>query len=183
MAKDKQTYKEKNGTTRIGDFLRDAKSIGKEIAPGLLDIAGAITGRDGLTELADKIRGNQIKLAAEDKEVTLKLIEQDIEDTREETKRILAKYEAETAGEQEVTKRWQSDMGSDNMLSKSTRPILVLGITFTYLVSFIIDSIDTIRFAIPPIHEGIMIAILLTALGGFFTIRTIEKYHNKKYSK
>ena len=37
-------YKDKNGTTRVGDALRFLVKQGKQFAPEILEIAGNITG-------------------------------------------------------------------------------------------------------------------------------------------
>ena len=38
----KKSYKERNGTTRVGDALRWLVKQGKTIAPSILDAAGSI---------------------------------------------------------------------------------------------------------------------------------------------
>ena len=48
-------YKKKNGTTRVGDAIRWLVNQGKNVAPEILDIAGSITGIEGLNILSDKI--------------------------------------------------------------------------------------------------------------------------------
>ena len=63
-------YKEKHGTTRVGDALRWLVRQGKEVAPEILTVAGSITGVDQLKELADKIKGDK-KLSEIDKEMLL----------------------------------------------------------------------------------------------------------------
>ena len=45
-------YKDKNGTTRVGDFLRGVV----DISPELLKIAGTVTGVSALSALGDRIR-------------------------------------------------------------------------------------------------------------------------------
>ena len=48
----KKTYKEENGTTRVGDFLRSLGKAGKPI----LDIAAGLTGQEWLGKIADGIK-------------------------------------------------------------------------------------------------------------------------------
>ena len=50
------SYKDKNGTTRVGDALRWLLKQGKEVAPELLKIAGNVTGIEALDVLASKNR-------------------------------------------------------------------------------------------------------------------------------
>ena len=64
-------YKEKNGTTRVGDALRWLVKQGKDVAPELLDIAGNITGITALEKLSDAIRSDD-KLSEIDKQLLLK---------------------------------------------------------------------------------------------------------------
>lgn len=57
----------------------------------------------------------------------------------------LAQINAEIAQNQEITKRWQSDMGSDSWLAKNIRPLVLLIIlggyfTFALLSAFDIDT-------------------------------------------
>ena len=47
-------YKDKNGTTKVGDFLRGVKNV----APDILNLAGNITGIEVLGVLGDKIKGS-----------------------------------------------------------------------------------------------------------------------------
>ena len=91
----KKSYKEKNGTTRVGDALRWLAKQGKTIAPEILDIAGNITGIDSLNKLSDAISKDK-ELTEIDKQLLLAELQQDVIEM------------------QETTKRWQSDMSSDS---------------------------------------------------------------------
>jgi hypothetical protein len=46
----------------------------------------------------------------------------------------LAQLQAEIANQQEVTKRWQSDMSSDSWLSKNIRPLALIAIFTAYFL-------------------------------------------------
>ena len=46
----------------------------------------------------------------------------------------LAKIQADIAEQQEVTKRWQSDMASDSWLSKNIRPLALIAIFTAYFL-------------------------------------------------
>jgi hypothetical protein len=46
----------------------------------------------------------------------------------------LAQLQAEIANQQEVTKRWQSDMSSDSWLSKNIRPLALIAIFLGYFL-------------------------------------------------
>mgnify|MGYP005850982737 CR=1 FL=1 len=102
MPDKKLTYKEKNGTTRVGDALRWLVDNGKKVAPELLNIAGNITGIEGLENLANKIKGTTT-LTEFDKKIVLEQLEMD-------------KIEM-----QELTKRLQSD--NEHPITRLVRPI------------------------------------------------------------
>lgn len=71
-------YKDKHGTTKVGDFLRGVKGI----APDILELAGNITGVDALEKLGDKIRGDKT-LTDEQKATALDLLKHDLENTKD----------------------------------------------------------------------------------------------------
>ena len=101
------TYKEKNGTTRVGDALRWLAKQGKKVAPDLLDIAGDVTGIDALDKLSKKIK-NSKELTEFDKQMLKEQIELDKQE-------FIA-----------ISKRWDADMASDSWLSKNVRPITLV---------------------------------------------------------
>ena len=47
-------FKDENGKTRVGKFLEGLA----DIAPGILQVAGTVTGIDGLKNLAEVIKGS-----------------------------------------------------------------------------------------------------------------------------
>ncbi len=47
-------YKEKNGTTRVGDFLRSIKGV----APEILSVLGTVTGSSSLKALGKQIKSS-----------------------------------------------------------------------------------------------------------------------------
>lgn len=144
----KLTYHERNGTTRVGDFLRGVKGV----APEIMDLVGAvIPGAGGLSIIADKIR-NTDSLTPLDKEIALRELELDM-------------VEAE-----QITKRWEADMASDSWLSKNIRP-MVLG--FAILCSIVILVLDSslAGFDVEEHWVDLLKYIDLTALGGYFTLR------------
>lgn len=85
--KEELTYREKNGTTRVGDALRWVVDKGGKVAPELLDIAGTVTNIEGLENLADKIRGTKT-LTDFDKKIVLEQLEMDKVEMQELTKRL-----------------------------------------------------------------------------------------------
>ena len=87
--------KKKFNETKVGQFLSKA-------APGILDLAGNVLPDAGLFGLVKNLIKKDSVLPIEDKEKALMLLEQDMTEM------------------QEVTKRWESDMKSDSWLSKNT---------------------------------------------------------------
>jgi hypothetical protein len=79
-------YKDKNGTTRVGDALRWLLKQGKEVAPELLKIAGNVTGIEALEVLASKISTDE-KLSEADKQLLLEELNFDKIEMQETTKR------------------------------------------------------------------------------------------------
>ena len=86
-------YKEKNGTSKIGDFLRSLNL--KETLPNILDAGYDIVTGDFKGVLDNFIKGNK-ELTPEQREYALKLLESDVQE------------------QQEITKRWQSDNQTDS---------------------------------------------------------------------
>lgn len=159
-ARSKATYKEVNGTSRVGDALRWLSKTGKSVAPELLELAGAVTGYDGLKLLGNKIRGSD-SMSDLDKEYALKQLELDMVEA------------------QEVTKRWEADMKSDSWLSKNVRPGILVLLIFTTLVMVILDS-STGGFNVADKWINLLISLDMTALGGYFALREVGKGITKR---
>lgn len=176
---EKPSYKEVHGVTRIGKFLKDAADKGQQWAPGLLDIAATITGREGLSKLADKIRKSD-DVPELDKEVSLKLIEKDVIEAQEETKRIIAEYDHKSVMETQISERWKADMSSDDKISKLTRPLLVLAWSLFSMVMIIVDSVND-SFEVPEYWVNIIATMLITTVGGYFIVREISKRNKLKF--
>ena len=154
----KKSYKEKNGTTRVGDALRWLAKQGKTIAPEILDIAGNITGIDGLNKLSDVISKDK-QLTEVDKQLLLAELQQDVIEM------------------QEVTKRWQYDMGSDSWLSKNIRPLSLAFLTATLFIYIILDA-SINGFTINENWIDLLSSLLLLVYGGYFGMRSVEKITN-----
>ena len=92
-------YKDKNGTTRVGDALRFLAKQGKAFAPELLELASNVTGVKALDKLGDAIRGDKA-LTPQDKDL------------------LLAELNKDIAIEQEITKRWEADANRITTLVK-----------------------------------------------------------------
>lgn len=148
-------YKQKNGTTRVGDALRWLVRQGKEVAPEILTVAGSITGINQLKELADKIKGDK-ELSEIDKEMLLEELRHDMIEM------------------QETTKRWVADMNSDSWLSKNIRPLSLAFLTITLFIYIILDS-SLEGFKIDSSWIDLLSSLLLLVYGGYFGMRSAEK--------
>tara|TARA_R110000787_G_scaffold151926_1_gene265599 strand:+ start:106 stop:492 length:387 start_codon:yes stop_codon:yes gene_type:complete len=82
--------------------------------------------------------------------------------------------QAEVQAQQEVTKRWEADMKSDNWLSKNIRPLICIFLTAIFVVVSVFDG-NAGGFAISPAYIPIYQTLLITVYGAYFAGRTIEK--------
>ena len=149
------SYKDKNGTTRVGDALRWLVKQGKEVAPEILKIAGNVTGIEALEQLADNILTNKT-LSEIDKQMLLEELRFDMLEM------------------QEVTKRWQYDMQSDSWLSKNIRPLSLAFLTLSLFIYIILDSCLE-SFKIAKEWISLLSSLLLLVYGGYFGARSMEK--------
>jgi hypothetical protein len=148
-------YKDKNGTTRVGDALRFLAKQGKTFAPELLELVANVTGVKALDKLGDAIRGDK-SLTSQDKDL------------------LLAELNKDIAIEQEITKRWVADANSDNYASKNIRPFTLAFLLFCMFIFIMLDSaLDGFKIATEWI--GLLKGLLMTAVGGYFVIRGAEK--------
>ena len=109
--------KKKFSETKVGQFL--AKS-----APGILGTVGDILPDNGVLGVVKNLISKEESLPAEDKEKAMKLLELDIIEM------------------QEVSKRWSSDMKSDSWLSKNTRPMSLIFLTISMVLLIEIYTIQ-----------------------------------------
>ena len=156
-------YKDKNGTTRVGDALRFLAKQGKAFAPELLELAANVTGVKALDKLGNAIKGDKA-LTPQDKDL------------------LLAELNKDIAIEQEITKRWEADANSDSFASKNIRPFTLAFLLFCMFIFIILDSaLDGFKIASEWI--GLLKGLLMTAVGGYFVVRSGEKIANKITSK
>ena len=152
-------YKDKHGTTRVGDALRFLLKQGKTIAPELLNLASTITGVEGLSTLGDAIRGDK-GLSQQDKDLLLQELQYDMQ------------------LEQEITRRWEADLHSDSWMSKNIRPYTLAFLLICMFVFILLDSsLEGFKMALEWI--SLLKGLLMTAVGGYFVVRSGEKIANK----
>lgn len=164
MPEKKLTYKEKHGTTRVGDFLRKLKGV----APDILNVAGTVTGVSGLKDLGKMIEKDD-KLSPEKKELALAELELDIKE-----------YEIEVADRESARKR------QIEVARTGKRDLLynVSGFIGLGVFAFVVYAI--IYMEVPKSNKeifihliGIVEGVALSIFGFFFGTSDTEK-NNKK---
>ena len=142
--------KKKFKETKVGQFL-----LGKS---GVLDSLADVLPDKGLLGVVKNLIDKDEALPPPDKEMALKLLEQDIVEA------------------QEVSKRWESDMSSDSWLSKNTRPMSLIFLTIM-TVSFIwVDSHDYIDFTVEQEWINLLKTLTTTVYVAYFGSRGAEKF-------
>ena len=165
MVDPKPSYKEKNGTTRVGDSIRWLVEKGTKVAPELLQLAGSFTGIKGLGDLVNQINDSP-DLSEMDKKMLNSQAELDKEDMVN------------------ISNRWKYDMESDSFLSKNIRPICLGFLTLAMTLFIIFDS-SNINFNIDPVWVDLLKTLLVTVYLAYFGSRGVEKFrkitknHNK----
>ncbi len=142
--------KKKFKDTRVGKFLVKA-------APNILGVAGDLLPDAGVLGMVKQLISNDNELPTKDKEEALKLIELDI-------------IEA-----QEISKRWAADMASDSYLSKNTRPMTLIFLTVAMVFLIVLDSLD-IDFGVNVEWIELLKSLLITTYVSYFGSRGIEKF-------
>jgi hypothetical protein len=89
----------------------------------------------------------------------------------------LAKIQADIAGQQEVTKRWEADMKSDSWLSKNIRPMTLIFILCAYFIFSMMSA-----FGIET--RGAYVELLgqwgIVVMTAYFAGRSVEKVMDMK---
>ncbi len=142
--------KKKFKDTRVGKFLVKA-------APSILGVAGDLLPDAGVLGMVKQLISNDSALPPKDKEEALKLIELDI-------------IEA-----QEVSKRWTADMSSDSYLSKNTRPMTLIFLTVSMVFLIVLDSLN-IDFGVSVEWIELLKSLLITVYVAYFGSRGVEKF-------
>jgi|TARA_R110002020_G_scaffold90312_1_gene219840 hypothetical protein len=143
--------KKKFKDTRVGKFLVKA-------APNILGVASDLLPDAGVLGMVKQLISNDSALPTKDKEEALKLIELDI-------------IEA-----QEISKRWAADMSSDSYLSKNTRPLTLIFLTVAMVFLIVLDSLN-IDFGVNVEWIELLKSLLITVYVAYFGSRGVEKFN------
>lgn len=140
--------------TKVGQWLRNT-------APKVLDVVGDALPDSGMLGVVKN-------LVDVDPDVT--------HEQRMELENLIVSERM--AMESELTKRWQSDNTSDSWLAKHTRPIIVLSLVAALFVFIVLDSLD-IAFDVRDAWVTLYEILIVTAVGGYFTLRSVYDKRNK----
>ena len=147
---DKKKFKD----TKVGKFLSKA-------APGILGTVGDVLPDSGVLGVVKNLISKDEALPPEDKEKAMKLLEMDIIEM------------------QEVSKRWASDMQSDSWLSKNTRPMSLIFLTISMVFLILLDSFEW-SFEVSTGWVDLLQTLLVTVYVAYFGSRGAEKFQSIK---
>ena len=152
MPQETKKYKEVNGTTRVGDFLRKLNL--KENLPNILGAGFDIVTGDFKGAIENFVVGSK-ELTPEQRLHALELLKSDV------------------AEQQEITKRWLSD-NDGSLLTQNIRPITLAFLTLSLFVFVVLDSSD-IGFEVESAWIDLLKSLLLTVFVAYFGGRSYEK--------
>ena len=149
MSKPKKKFKD----TKVGKFLTDK-------VPSILGIVGDVLPDAGVLGVVKGLIDKQdpAVLPPEDKEKAMKLLELDMIEL------------------QEVSKRWESDMKSDSWLSKNTRPLALIFLSVMAIAFIWVDSHHEISFTVEQEWIALLKQLLTTVYIAYFGSRGMEKF-------
>ena len=134
-----KSKKKKFKDTKVGQFLSKA-------APGLLGTIGDVLPDQGVLGVVKNLIDKDPALPPEDKEKAMKLLELDMIEM------------------QEISKRWTADMASTSWLAKNVRPIILVFFSVTYIIGWYAGyQLDSVA------------GVLSLIVGAYFGSRGIEK--------
>ena len=149
--KKKPTYREKNGTTRVGDFLR---SIGKsQLFESAVKIAS--TGSLGVLDVLKDVLFESKELTQLELKHSLSLLEFDLKEN------------------EEVTKRHNADMLSDSWLSKNIRPLVLI---YSWILLSIMIFVPSIELP----YISVILPLAITVNSFYFGSRAYNKFQQIK---
>jgi hypothetical protein len=155
MSKPKKKFKD----TKVGQFLTNK-------VPSILGIVGDVLPDAGVLGVVKSLiqKEDPAVLPPEDKEKAMKLLELDMIEM------------------QEVSKRWESDMKSDSWLSKNTRPMSLIFLTLSMVLLILLDSFDW-NFSVSAGWVDLLQTLLVTVYVAYFGSRGAEKFQTIRKAK
>ena len=140
--------KKKFKDTKVGKFLASNGS-------SIVDTLGSVLPDAGLLGVVKNLIEKQ-PMPIKDKEMALRLLDQDITEM------------------QEISKRWESDMKSDNKLSKNVRPLTLIFMTISLILFIFLDS-TFIDFQFEEVHIETLKQLCSVVYIAYFGGRSYEK--------
>ena len=141
--------------TKVGSWLR-------EKAPDILDKVGDFIPNSGVLGVVKNLIDSEPDITHEQKMEIEKLLQSE-----------------RVSKDEQLTKRWESDNQSDSWLAKHTRPLIVLSLVSALFIFIILDSLE-IAFNVRESWVSLYEVLILTAVGGYFTLRSVfDKKQNK----
>ena len=135
--------------TKVGQFLLNNGS-------GIVNTLGDVLPSNGVLGIVKGLIDKDKSLPPEDKEKALKLLEMDMVEM------------------QEVTKRWEADLNSDNKLSKNVRPLTLIFMTVSLILFIFLDSVfDDFNF--DEVHIETLKQLCSVVFIAYFGGRSYEK--------
>ena len=135
--------------TKVGKFLLNNGS-------GIVNTLGDALPSNGVLGIVKGLIDKDETLPTEDKEKALKLLEIDMVEM------------------QEVTKRWEADLNSDNKLSKNVRPLTLIFMTVSLILFIFLDSVfDDFNF--DEVHIETLKQLCSVVFIAYFSGRSYEK--------
>jgi hypothetical protein len=141
--------KKKFNETKIGSFLSSK-------APNILNAIGDVLPDQGTFGIVKNLITSDTSIEPQDKEMAMKLLEQDIVEMKE------------------VSSRWRSDMKSDSWLSKNTRPLALVFLTASSVFMMAVDSFH-LQFDVDDAWINLLKTLLVTVYVAYFGSRGAEK--------
>ena len=136
--------KKKFKDTKVGQFLLNNGS-------GIVNTIGDVLPSNGILGIVKGLIDKDESLPPKDKETALKLLEMDMVEM------------------QEISKRWSSDMSSDSWLSKNVRPLTLIFFSINYVIGWYLDySLENIT------------SLVSLIIGAYFGSRGFEKIKSIK---
>ena len=146
MSRERKKFRD----TKVGQFLADK-------APNILNTVGDVLPDKGVLGIVKNLISNDSKLSFEEKM---------------QLQQMLAEQEAEL--ERNISDRWQYDMSSKSWLAQNVRPLTLLSLLGFLYIAIILDGLE-IAFSVREIWIRLYETVLLTAIGGYFIVRSVDK--------
>ena len=152
--------KKKFKDTKVGQFL-------KKVAPSILGTVSGIIPSAGVLGLVKSLihKESDTVISPQDKETALLLLEQDMIELKE------------------VSKRWESDMKSDSWLSKNTRPMSLIFLTAMTIAFIWVDSHEHLSFTVEQEWISLLKTLTTTVYVAYFGSRGAEKFKSISNNK